>query len=72
MPSNFTIQVRPDGVWFCFVASNGNQAMLNVEALATRDGVIGRTISLWCKDRHAERLAHEETQTFEAKHIGDF
>lgn len=71
MPSTFTIQVKSDGVWFCFVASNGNQAMLNVESLAKRDGIIGYTISLWCKDRHAERVLQEQAQDGEARHIGD-
>lgn len=52
---NLEIKVGRDGVWLNFIASNGRQASLNVNAISeTKGGIIGSALYQWAVDREAQ------------------
>lgn len=55
---NITTSVKQDGTWLLIKASNGTEAMINVENTADKMGgpMVQKTIKQWCKDQQIERL----------------
>ncbi len=60
-----SIKVGRDGVWLNFIASNGLQASLNMNAISEKQGhIIGSAIYNWCVDREkqAEQIKSDNSQ----------
>lgn len=51
----FEILVKPDGIWFSFVSSKGQYALVSVASIAEKHGpIVSSAIRQWAKDRMAE------------------
>lgn len=55
--TNIEVDVKEDGIWLTFRASNGNLATLRVETLVhDRGPIVRQTILQWCQDQRTARV----------------